>query len=62
MKPLMLSKRAKNLYKRSQIKNTIDIAHNQEKRAEFWFKYGVHDDVERYIESKGGIVRVGLGE
>lgn len=47
---------------RSQIKATIASAESLGKRAEFWFKYGVHDDVRSYIEGKGGIVREGFGD
>lgn len=46
---------------RNQIKATIEIAVEQGKRAEFWFKYGVSSKVRKYIEDKGGIVKVGLG-
>lgn len=46
---------------RNQIKATIEIAVEQGKRAEFWFKYGVSSEVRKYIEDKGGIVKVGLG-
>ncbi|MDS9876015.1 hemagglutinin repeat-containing protein [Pseudomonas protegens] len=47
---------------RNQIKFTIETAVEQGKRAEFWFKYGVSSKVRNYIEGKGGIVKVGLGE
>ncbi len=47
---------------RSQIKNTIDLANKQGKSPEFWFKYGVHPTVRKYITDKGGVVRTGLGE
>lgn len=47
---------------REQIKITIDIANEQGKTAEFWFKYGVSPTVRNYIESKGGVVKTGLGE
>ena len=47
---------------RNQIKATISLAQEQGKRAEFWFKYGVHPEVRSYIESHGGIVRLGVGE
>jgi RHS repeat-associated protein len=47
---------------RNQIKATLSAADERGMRAEFWFKYGVHDDVRSYIENKGGIVRLGFGE
>ncbi|WP_363800456.1 hemagglutinin repeat-containing protein [Lysobacter firmicutimachus] len=47
---------------RAQIKETIKLAEQQGKRAEFWFKYGVHPDVRLYIEKKGGRVVTGLGD
>ncbi len=47
---------------RTQIKETINLSGQQEKRAEFWFKYGVHPDVRSYIEQKGGLVITGLGD
>ncbi|MET9108559.1 restriction endonuclease fold toxin, partial [Streptomyces zhihengii] len=47
---------------RKQIKATLEAADERGMRAEFWFKYGVHDDVRSYIENKGGIVRLGFGE
>ncbi len=43
---------------RSQIKETIRLAKNLGKRAEFWFKQAPHPDVRRYIEEKEGIVVV----
>ncbi len=46
---------------RKQIKATVEAAESQLKRAEFWFKYGVHPSVSRYITEHGGIVRIGLG-
>ncbi|HFC6634475.1 TPA: polymorphic toxin MafB class 1 [Neisseria meningitidis] len=51
-----------NQKNRKQIKATIEAANQQGKRAEFWFKYGVHSQVKSYIESKGGIVKTGLGD
>jgi Restriction endonuclease fold toxin 3/Domain of unknown function (DUF4157)/Putative RNase-like toxin, toxin_1 len=45
---------------RTQIKETIRIARQQGKRAEFWFKSEPHPDVRIYIENKGGIIKVGL--
>ncbi len=47
---------------RIQIKETIEIANQQGKRAVFWFKEEPFPDVRNYIENKGGVVRVGLGE
>jgi hypothetical protein len=47
---------------RRQIKRTIKLAQEQGKRAEFWFKVEPHQDIRKYIEDKGGIVKVGLGE
>jgi hypothetical protein len=43
---------------RSQIKITIELAQELNKRAEFWFKQEPHPDVRIYIENKGGIVHV----
>ncbi|EKJ3314077.1 type IV secretion protein Rhs, partial [Escherichia coli] len=39
---------------RTQIKKTIELAEEQGKEAQFWFKYGVSPKVREYIESKGG--------
>ncbi|OKJ08990.1 hypothetical protein AMK20_22770 [Streptomyces sp. TSRI0261] len=47
---------------RAQIKATLSSAEELGKRAEWWFKYGVHRDVRSYIEGKGGIVRIGFGD
>ncbi len=47
---------------RTQIKETISSAEETGRTAEFWFKYGAHRTVRDYIEGKGGIVRLGLGE
>ncbi|MFE1377871.1 restriction endonuclease fold toxin [Streptomyces sp. NPDC058740] len=47
---------------RKQIKETMARAEARGMRWEYWFKYGVHDDVRSYIEGKGGIVRIGLGD
>ncbi|HAE4697493.1 TPA: type IV secretion protein Rhs [Salmonella enterica subsp. enterica serovar Enteritidis] len=47
---------------RTQIKKTIELAKEQGKEAQFWFKYGVSDKVRDYIETKGGKVIIGLGE
>ncbi|HDX6368683.1 TPA: type IV secretion protein Rhs, partial [Escherichia coli] len=41
---------------RTQIKKTIELAEEQGKEAQFWFKYGVSPKVREYIESKGGKV------
>ncbi|NBF10928.1 restriction endonuclease fold toxin [Pseudomonas sp. Fl4BN1] len=46
---------------RNQIKVTIEIAVEQGKRTEFWFKHGVCSKVRMCIEDKGGVVKVGLG-
>lgn len=46
---------------RTQIKKTIELAEEQGKEAQFWFKYGVSPKVREYIESKGGKVILGLG-
>ncbi|GAA3060752.1 hypothetical protein GCM10020254_00680 [Streptomyces goshikiensis] len=47
---------------RNQIKATLSSADEMGVRAEFWFKYGVHQDVRSYIEGKGGIVVTGFGD
>lgn len=47
---------------RNQIKATLASVDERGVRAEFWFKYGVHNDVRSYIENKGGIVRTGRGD
>lgn len=47
---------------RNQIKRTIKLAEATGKTAEFWFKYGVHDEVRKYIEDKGGKIVTGLGQ
>ncbi|WP_435597257.1 restriction endonuclease fold toxin [Streptomyces anulatus] len=47
---------------RAQIKATLSSAEELGKRAEWWFKYGVHRDVRSYIEGKGGVVRIGFGD
>jgi len=41
---------------RTQIKNTIKMAIERNKNAEFWFKKEPHPDVRQYIEGKGGKV------
>jgi hypothetical protein len=41
---------------RTQIKETIRLARERLKRAEFWFKSEPHPIVRKYIEDKGGIV------
>ncbi len=46
---------------RTQIKKTIELAEEQGKEAQFWFKYGVSPKVREYIESKGGKVIFGMG-
>ena len=51
-----------NPHIRRQIKMTIRMAHDSGRRAEFWFKYGVHPRVKTYIEDRGGTVIIGLGE
>jgi predicted ATPase len=43
---------------RSQIQETIKMAQQLNKRAEFWFKAEPHLEVFKYIEEKGGIVIV----
>ncbi|WP_127959316.1 type VI secretion system tube protein TssD [Serratia microhaemolytica] len=47
---------------RMQIKKTIELANQQGKEAQFWFKYGVHPTIRAYIEEKGGKVMIGLGD
>ena len=46
---------------RTQIKKTIELAEEQGKEAQFWFKYGVSPKVREYIENKGGKVILGMG-
>ncbi|HDN26907.1 MAG TPA: hypothetical protein ENG03_07405 [Thioploca sp.] len=43
---------------RNQIKNTIKMAAERNKHAEFWFKKEPHPDILQYIEEKGGKVIV----
>lgn len=45
---------------RNQIKAAIENAVEQGKRAEYLFEYGFSSKVSKYIEDKGGIVKVGL--
>ena len=47
---------------RSQIKETIRLAKELGKRAEFWFKQEPSPDVRQYIEDKQGIVVVWIKE
>ncbi|MFF1919145.1 restriction endonuclease fold toxin [Streptomyces sp. NPDC058221] len=47
---------------RKQIKATARISDEMGLEAEYWFKYGVHPDVRKYIEGKGVKVILGLGE
>ncbi len=47
---------------RDQIKRIIKSAEKRGNRAEFWFKYGVDPKIKKYIEKKGGTVKIGLGE
>lgn len=42
----------------NQIKNTIKMACEQNKHAEFWLLTELHPDVWQYIEEKGGKVIV----
>ncbi|XXX76482.1 restriction endonuclease fold toxin [Sorangium sp. So ce134] len=44
---------------RDQIKATIAVADQENKRAVFWFKDEPHQSVREYIEKKGAEVRVG---
>lgn len=46
---------------RKQIKATARIADEMGLEAEYWFKYGVHPDVRKYIEGKGLKIVLGLG-
>ncbi|MBP1046275.1 hypothetical protein I6N96_08255 [Enterococcus sp. BWM-S5] len=46
---------------RKQIKETARIASETGRQGEYWFKYGCHPDVRKYIESKGLKVIEGLG-
>jgi hypothetical protein len=48
--------------KKKQIKRTIESASKRGLRAEFWFKKEPFPEIWQYIESRGGIVVVGLGE
>lgn len=41
---------------RAQIKETIRLATEQGKRAEFWFNKEPHLEVQQYIKNKGGTV------
>jgi hypothetical protein len=41
---------------RTQIKETINMAKQKNKSAEFWFKKDPHPEVKKYIEDKGGKV------
>ncbi|RKZ39114.1 MAG: hypothetical protein DRQ49_12445 [Gammaproteobacteria bacterium] len=43
-----------NKKNRTQIKETIKMAKDRSKTAEFWFKYAPHSDIQQYIEEKGG--------
>jgi hypothetical protein len=47
--------------KKLQVTETIRMAKEQGKKAEFWFKYGVHPKVRKFVEDAGGIVIEGLG-
>jgi hypothetical protein len=51
-----------NSHIRRQIKITVRLAQDSGRRAEFWFKYGVHPMVKTYIGDRGGTVIIGLGE
>ena len=55
-----------NYYSGKSFKNplraTLAIAQREGKQVEYWFKYGVHPKVRAYLESKGVIVRIGLGD
>lgn len=51
-----------NQKNRAQIKRTVKLANEQNKTAQFYFKYGVHPQVRSYIVDKGGIVKTGLGD
>lgn len=45
---------------RYQIKRTIFFAKQRNLRAEFWFERTPADQVINYIQTKGGIIKVGL--
>jgi hypothetical protein len=45
-----------------QIKRTIQSADKRGLRAEFWFKKEPFPEIRQYIETRGGVVVVGLGE
>ena len=46
---------------RKQIKETARIAGETGRQGEYWFKYGCHPNVRKYIKSKGLKVIEGLG-
>lgn len=47
---------------KKQLQATIQYAEENGLRVEYWFKYGVHPKVQRYLEDKGIIVRTGMGD
>ncbi|WP_019635402.1 restriction endonuclease fold toxin [Paenibacillus fonticola] len=47
---------------KQQLKATIQYAEEHGLRVEYWFKYGVHPKIRKYLEEKGVIVKTGMGD
>lgn len=47
---------------KQQLKATIQYAEEHGLRVEYWFKYGVHPRIKKYLEEKGVIVKTGMGD
>lgn len=47
---------------KQQLRATIQYAEEHGLRVEYWFKYGVHPRIKKYLEEKGVIVKTGMGD
>ncbi|MBB6022932.1 WXG100 family type VII secretion target [Paenibacillus sp. JGP012] len=47
---------------KKQLQATMQYAEENGLRVEYWFKYGVHPKIQKYLEDKGIVVKTGLGD
>ncbi|WP_186323607.1 WXG100 family type VII secretion target [Paenibacillus xylanexedens] len=47
---------------KKQLQATMLYAEENGLRVEYWFKYGVHPKIQKYLENKGVIVKTGMGD
>lgn len=47
---------------KQQLKATIQYAEEHGLKVEYWFKYGVHPKISKYLQEKGVIVKTGMGD